>query len=102
MDALSRAETIQQMIQREENDIKRFALYCKLIRENRSERFVEDYLPALMLRYTTTKRDNGSYSIITEAYGTLDYFPKVNKVLIRKENKWIKPGLKWIRENLLN
>lgn len=96
------SEELLVKIESEDNDIKRFALYCKLIRENRSERFLEDYLPALMLRYSTTHRDNGSYSIITQKYGTLDYFPKANKLLIRKENKWIKPGLKWILNNLLN
>jgi hypothetical protein len=33
-------------------------------------------------------------------YGVVDYFPKANKVLIRKENSWKPHGLKWMLDNL--
>lgn len=88
--------------QQEDNDIKSFALACRALKEKRSEKFIEDYLPVLNLRYPIEKRDNGSYTISTQDYGIIDYFPKANKVLIREENKWIKPGLKWIFNNLIN
>ena len=49
--------------------------------------------------------NNHKFTIDTDAqeekFGVIDYFPKANKVLIRKDNKWIKPGLKWIITNLL-
>lgn len=84
----------------EDNNIKSFSLLCKALRESRSERFIDDYLPILSKVYSI-KEDNHKYTISTENYGVLDYFPKVNKLLIRKKNKWIKPGLKWIINNLL-
>ena len=33
---------------------------------------------------------------------TLDFYPKANKVLIRQENEWIKPALRWMIANVLN
>jgi len=47
------------------------------------------------------KRENGSYTFETEMYGIIDFFPKANSVLIRKDNNWKKPGLKWIKKNIL-
>ena len=85
--------------QQEDNDIKSFALQCKALRESRSERFVEDWLPLLSKRYNVVE-NNHKYTITTQDYGIVDYFPKANKILIRKDNNWIKPGLKWIITNL--
>jgi hypothetical protein len=31
----------------------------------------------------------------------VDYYPKADKILIRKENRWIKPGLSWLIANVL-
>lgn len=86
----------------EDNDIKSFALMCKALREKRSEKFIDGWLEVLETRYDVTERSNGSYSISTQEYGVVDYFPKANKLLLRKDNKWIKPGLKWIINNLTN
>ena len=86
--------------QQEDNDIKSFALKCKALREVRSEKFEEDWLPILSKRYTVEERNNGSYTINTLIFGFIDYFPKANKLLIREKNEWVKPGLKWIISNL--
>jgi len=85
--------------QQEGNDTKSFALQCKALRESRSERFVEDWLLLLSKRYNILE-NNHKYTITTQDYGIVDYFPKANKILIRKDNNWIKPGLKWIIANL--
>lgn len=98
---MKKSEEFIRQSQEEDNDIKSFALLCKALREKRSEKFVEDFLPVLSTQYSIFLRKNESYSIITAKYGTIDYFPKANKLLIRKDNKWIKPGLKWIVNNLL-
>lgn len=95
-----KSDELKQKISQEDNDITAFGLQCKLIREKRSEKFVEDYLPLLSSRFNIAT-SNGKYTITTEQYGILDFFPKANKILIRKDNKWIKPGLSWIRNNLL-
>ncbi len=39
----------------------------------------------------------GKYTFNTEKYGTIDFFPASNKLLIRKNNKWIDSG-----HNILN
>lgn len=98
---MKKSEELTSAAHNEENDIKSFALLCKALREKRSEKFIEDYLPLLEMRFPLEQRTNGSYSISTQDFGVIDYFPKANKLLIRKDNKWIKPGLKWILNNLL-
>ena len=85
--------------QQEDNDTKSFALQCKALRESRNERFVEDWLPLLSKRYNVVENNN-KYTITTQDYCIIDYFTKANKALIRKDNNWIKPGLKWIIANL--
>lgn len=89
----------------EENDLKAMGMYNKSLREKRLERF-EDYLLPLERQGYEIVENNHKYTIDTDAqsvmYGIVDYFPKANKLLIRKENKWIKPGLKWIMDNLLS
>ena len=99
---MKKSEELRLASQQEDNDIKSFALQCKALRESRSERFIEDWLPVLSLRYSIERRPNGSYSINTQDHGVIDYFPKANKLLIRKDNKWIKPGLKWIVNELID
>jgi len=86
----------------EENDLKALGILCKALRESRSEKFVDGWLKPLEMRYPVVYRNNGSYSISTFKYGIIDYFPKANNLLIRKKNKWKKPGLRWIIKNLLN
>lgn len=86
--------------QKEDNDLTSLGLMCKALREKRSEKFLEDWLPVLKEIYPIVE-NNSKYTITTQDYGVLDYFPKANKILIRQKNKWIKPGLKWIITNLI-
>ncbi len=72
------------------------------LRETRWERFEDDWLARFQERFKVEKRENGSYSIDAGEHGVLDYYPRANKVLLRKKNKWIKPGLRWLVRNLLN
>ena len=99
---MKQSEVLLSASQNEDNDIKAFALQCKALREARSEKFIEDWLPLLSKRYPIELRNNGSYSITTERFGIIDYFPKANKLLIRKEGAWVKPGLRWIVKYLTN
>lgn len=96
------SKELLKLAQTEDNEFRALSLQIKALREGRSERFIEDWLPILIKRYPIELRDNGSYSIITQKYGIIDYFPKANNLLIRKDNKWKKPGLKWMIENILN
>lgn len=41
------------------------------------------------------------YTFTTKEYGTIHYFPKVDKIYIRKENRWNYSGLKWLLSYLI-
>jgi hypothetical protein len=89
-----------------DNDLSALGLLNGALRESRSERFLEGALPDLLRNgYDVAYDGNHKYTIDTDSqsvkYGIIDYFPKANKLLIRKSNQWIKPGLAWINKNLL-
>lgn len=84
---------------KEDNDLSSLGFMVKALREKRSEKFVEDWLPLLEMRFPVVF-NNHKYTIQTQEFGILDFFPKANKILIRKDNEWVKPGLKWIINNL--
>lgn len=86
------------------NDFQAMSLLNKSLRESRSERW-QEIIPELERSgYDVIHDDNHKYTIDTDSqqvkYGIVDYYPKANKVLIRKQNNWIKPGLAWIKRNL--
>ena len=87
----------------EENDFKAMGLYAKVFRKERKERF-ENYKDKLLQKgYNLTEFETqGKFTIEPTKFGIIDYYPKSNKVLIRKENKWITGGLRWIIGSLLN
>lgn len=98
---MKESEKLRELSSMEENDIKAFGILCKALREKRSEKFAEDWLEPLQMIYPVELRKNGSYSITTQKYGILDYWPKANKLLMRSKNKWIKPGLRWMIKNII-
>ena len=103
---MKKSEELRQQGHAEDNDLKALGLYNKSLREGRHERFTEGTLPMLLKNgYEVSYDDNGKYTIDTdsqeEMYGIVDFFPKANKLLIRKKNKWIKPGNKWLLKNLI-
>jgi hypothetical protein len=55
----------------------------------------------LYLLTEVTKRPNGSFSFEWGSYGIMDYFPGADKLLIRKENKWIIYGKDFIIDSIL-
>ena len=88
--------------QSEDNDLKSLGIYTKVIREERSERFEEYKEELLSLGFNLTEHEiQGKVTIEPTKFGIIDYYPKANKVLIRKENRWITGGLSWIISNLL-
>lgn len=97
---MSIANALKKQASEEENDFKSFALMAKALRESRSEKFVEDWLPLLKKRFDIVE-GVAKYTITTYSHGIIDYFPKANSVLIRKDNQWIKPGSRWIGKHLL-
>ena len=99
---MKKSEQIRQLAGEEDNDIKRFGLDCKARREARSERFVDKELQELLTKFKITHDPaQGRYTISTKKHGRVMFYPRANKLLICKENRWIWPGLRWIINFLL-
>lgn len=97
-----RLEQLRKEYDNEDNDIKAFGIGGKIIREERKDRFEDVWLEKIKARYPTELRANGSYAITTDTHGIIDYWPLANKLNIRKGNRWIKPGLRWMINNIMN
>ena len=101
---MNKSNELKIQAQCEENDLKAMGLLNKSLREGREERFLQYVLPKLLQLGYDVVEDNHKYTIDTDMqevkFGIVDYFPKANKLLIRKQNKWIKPGGRWIADNL--
>jgi hypothetical protein len=100
---MKRSEELRKEACMAESDQACLGLHTKAMREERSERFKEDWLPKLLMQaviVTEFGLPQLKYEIESrKPFGTVDFYPKANKVLIRKQNKWINPGLKWLIKN---
>ena len=63
---------------------------------------VEQCSQANITNNLTEYEAQGKVTIYPTKFGIVDFYPKSNKILIRKENKWITGGLRWIISSLLN
>jgi len=99
---MKKSEKIKKEAGKVDSDSKSFGLYTKAVREERDERFKDNWLQEFEDNgiHFAYSQDQNKYMAETD-YGTIDFYPKANKVLIRKKNKWIKPGLKWLIKNVL-
>ena len=99
---MKKSEQLRKEAEQEENDLVAMGIYNKVLREERLERF-ENYIDKLLRAGfdVTEIAGQGKFTIKPTDFGTIDYFPKANKVLIRKDNQWIKGGLRWLIKNLL-
>jgi hypothetical protein len=93
------SKNLLKLAEEEKNDFKAYNLACQALRKSRSERFIEDWLPVFKKKYSISEIQ-GKYTFTTEKYGVIDFFPKANKVLIRKENNWHQMGLSWLIKHL--
>lgn len=99
---MKKSEEFHKQANEEDNDLKALGLYTKSLREGRLENFQQVYLPLLLKKGYEVAEDNHKYTIDTyDKYGILDFFPKKNSLLIRKQNSWKRPGLQWIIKTLL-
>lgn len=101
---LKKSDVIRQLIQEEESDYKAMTLNTKLGRELRMEDFEANHFPVINsnknVSYISKRRDIEAYSIQIKGNGTLDYYPKSDRLLIRSSNRWVSNGLKWLNDHL--
>lgn len=69
---------------------------------DKSQEFKENWLPALQSKYKVEKGTGHCYTIFGTKYGVIDFYPKVNRCMLRHKSRWIKPGLEWLIKELLN
>lgn len=94
---MKKSEQLRLEAASEDNDFKAMRITSQMIREKRLETFQEKWLEKVSAVFTVVERPNGSYSITTDRNGIIDYYPKANKVLVRKDNKWHNNGLNFLR-----
>ena len=72
------------------------------LREERSKKFIE-WIPAFKEKCISFEYNDKQYCYIIEhsRYGIIKFFPKANKVFLLRKEKWIKPGLRWLVQNIL-
>lgn len=95
------SESLMQRAREEDNDLKVIGLMTKALREKRLEKFKDMFLEQLSTdNYTVEYMERvHRFTILDTPFGIIDFYPKANKILIRKDNDWKKPGLKWLINN---
>jgi hypothetical protein len=100
---MKQSELFRKLSEEEDNDLKALSLNKKAIRAKNIERIIEgDYINKLEAKGYDVFVDKDKIYIETfSKYKTIDFFPKANRLLIRKDNKWEDNALNWIIKNLL-
>nr|DAQ21888.1 MAG TPA: hypothetical protein [Caudoviricetes sp.] len=82
---------------------KEFGDFVKALRESKYEDFVANTLPALQdsEEVNNITEECFCFAVSTKNYGVIDIFPKSNKIRIRRQNKWVKPILPWLRKYII-
>jgi hypothetical protein len=85
-----------------DNDFKYLNLEKKKTRAKRAERFDKLKKQLTDAGYEITEHPSqGKYTITPTDYGIIDFYPKANKVLIRKINQWKPDGYHWLIHKLI-
>ena len=97
---MKKSEQLRKEAQSVEKDYDSLRLHAKAYREERKEEFEDKWLQQL-LEKTNVSLDvtGGKYTMNHKRLGTIDFFPKANRVLVRYENRWISRGLQWLIKN---
>lgn len=80
--------------------------YAELMAEMRDERyrqFRNITLPRLQhsTEVLSVMEDNNGFTLTTRTYGVIDFFPKADKVRVRRTNRWFGRGDQWLKKNIL-
>jgi hypothetical protein len=91
---MNKIQELQNQLSTEENDLKALGIQKKLTREIKNDKFLDHWLPQIQAKTKVIidpKMDK--YTLQLEKHGIVDYFPKSNRLLIRKTNKWKDKGI---------
>ncbi len=77
---------------------EQFRELSKEVRQERLKNFEEKWLPKFteVSDMKLVDKEALKYSVTMEKWGEVYFFPKANKVLIKKENRWIERGLPFL------
>lgn len=100
--SMKKSEELKKIAYEEDNDLKHLGLYKKFVRQSKQERF-EDFMKQLEIYEIEVdyNKDQGRATITTSEFGIVDFYPKADRVLIRKVNHWKNHGLNWLIKHLL-
>ena len=72
------------------------------IREARDSKFRNNTIPKLkqLSTVTSVKEMMDKIVIATTNFGTIDVYPKANRLLIRDKNEWHSGAIHWLLSNL--
>lgn len=97
---MKKSEELRIEAQAADKDYESLRLHTKALREERAETFEDKWLQILLAKVNVTYDDKtGKYTMRHQRLGTLDFYPKSNRLLIRSENKWYSKGLQWLIKN---
>lgn len=101
---MKESQKLKQEADKLDNDFAYMAAMRKVKRQERVEVF-EDYLKKLKniksITFLNSDLIQGKHTFNTDKYGIIDYYPKADRLLIRKTNKWYHHGLNWLKQTFL-
>lgn len=102
---MKKSEILKKEADQQDNDLAYMGKMKKVFRERNLEHF-EDNGYIQLLEYNdciVTPFDGAKFTINTQTdkFGIIDFYPKANRVLVRKNNDWFSHGLKWIKSNII-
>ena len=97
---MKKSEELRQEAGSIDSDLVYLGAMNKIMREERKERFEEEWLAKLKEKtpHISYNKERGRYEILYEE-GRIDFYPKANKIYFLATKKWLKPGLQWIIKN---
>lgn len=97
---MKKSELLFKQADEADNDFQFWAKHHNAEREQRKEHFQEKFLPTIMespLVVSVSERQDGSMYIIEFTDGVkVDYYPKKDRVFVKKLNHWKSYGRTWI------
>jgi hypothetical protein len=98
---MTKKEDLIHQLNTEDNDIKALGIVRKLNRETKNERFLDYWLPKIkQIVDVTVDPKMDKYTMTLSKHGIVDFFPKSNRLLIRKTNTWKNQGLVMLIDEL--